>query len=174
MKKVPGAGALFGKDVKSEFLRLTGTRYDSMVARMVKKKLPALNFTKDEFRAYVLEALGGNYDGAIRCRYCRKVCTLAEVTPDHEQPLSRGGSSNLLNLGFPCQDCNSRKGSLTPDEYLKLLAFLETIPLGRIDVLKRLQQSVKLAASARRMIMQVKGIPKKPAVIKQEDNLPPF
>ena len=38
---------------------------------------------------------------------------------------------------------------MTPAEFLALLAFLETIPLARIDVLKRLEQSVSLAAGAR-------------------------
>lgn len=38
---------------------------------------------------------------------------------------------------------------MSPGEYLSLLAFLETIPLARIDVLKRLEQSVALAAGAR-------------------------
>jgi hypothetical protein len=38
---------------------------------------------------------------------------------------------------------------MTMDEFTKLLAFLETIPYARIDVLKRLEQSVALAAGAR-------------------------
>jgi hypothetical protein len=38
---------------------------------------------------------------------------------------------------------------MDPVEFKKLLAFLETIPLARIGVLKRLEQSVSLAAGAR-------------------------
>jgi hypothetical protein len=52
-------------------------------------------------------------------------------------------------LDYPCRPCNNRKGELTIEEFTKLLAFLETIPLARISVLKRLEQSVSLAAGAR-------------------------
>jgi hypothetical protein len=38
---------------------------------------------------------------------------------------------------------------MDPQDFIKLLAFLETIPMSRIDVLKRLEQSVSLAAGAR-------------------------
>ena len=157
MKRPAGVGALFANKAKSGFLSLTGSRYDSMAARMEKKKLPPLPFTKAEFRAHVLAALGGHDDGAVRCRYCNAWFILEELAVDHAIPLSRGGSPGLDNLEYPCKSCNDRKGSMSPDEYLALLAFLETIPLARIDVLKRLEQSVKLAAGARRNAMMRAG-----------------
>lgn len=169
MKPV-GTGALFGKDAKSEFLRLTGSRYDGMKVRNEKKKLPPLSFGKEAFRTLVLHRfLNGNYDGAIQCPYCRKVCTLQEVAADHEIPLSRGGSSDLENIGFPCSNCNAQKGSMTPAEFHTLLACLERMPFARIDVLKRLQQSVKLAAGLRRSIMLSKK-----ASEKKKDEEEPF
>jgi hypothetical protein len=130
-----------------------------MVTRMAKKKFPPLPFTKEEFRAHVLAALGGYDDGAVQCRYCRGFFTLTDLAVDHAKPLSRGGSAGLDNLEYPCKSCNDRKGSMSPDEFLALLEFLDTrIPLARIDVLKRLGQSVKLAAGARRAAaMQAKG-----------------
>jgi hypothetical protein len=174
VKPPPGAGILFANKAKSGFLSLTGSRYDSMVTRMVNKKLPPLPFTKQEFRVHVLAALGGHEDGAIQCKYCRKVCTLSEVSADHETPLSRDGSSGLDNLGYPCQNCNQAKGSLTPEEFKNLLYFLEKyIPLGRRDVLGRLAKANKLAAGARRNAMLLKGrAPKKqqPA----DDGMPEF
>ena len=173
MKPV-GTGALFGKQGHSEFLAVTGSRYDAMVARLQKKKLPPMGFTKEEFREFVLAALGGHEDGVIQCKYCHKVCTLKEVTPDHEIPLSRGGDSHWSNLGLPCQRCNQQKGSLTPDEFRKLLEFLERyIPLGRQDVLSRLEKAVKLAATVRRSIM-LANKDKAPAKRKEDDGLPPF
>ena len=174
--KPAGVGALFPKQGHSNFLTITGSRYDAMVARMKKKKLPPLGFSKDEFRAYVLEALGGHEDGAIQCRYCRKFCTLGEVTPDHEVPLSRGGSSHWTNLGFPCMKCNQAKGSLTPDEFLLLLQFLETkLPLGRGDVLARLAKATKLAAGAARAALILKnGGVMPPKKKKEDDDLGPF
>ena len=175
MKHPAGVGILFANKAKSGFLSLTGSRYDSMVARMAKKKLPPLPFTKEEFRAHVLAALGGYDDGAVQCRYCRGFFTLQDLAVDHAKPLSRGGSLGLDNLEYPCKPCNDRKGSMSPDEFLALLAFLETIPLARIDVLKRLEQSVKLAAGARRAVMLAKG---KQAPPKQQqpagDGMPPF
>jgi hypothetical protein len=65
-------------------------------------------------------------------------------------PLSRGGSVELDNIGFPCAKCNSRKGSMTPTEFMLLLKFLETgMPLARQDVLSRLEKANALAAGAR-------------------------
>lgn len=170
--KPTGIGALFANQAKSNFLSLTGSRYDSMRARIEKKKLPPLPFTKEQFRAHVLAALGGHDDGAIQCRYCRGYFTLTDLAVDHAKPLSRGGSPGLDNLEYPCKPCNDRKGSMSPDEFLALLAFLETIPLARIDVLKRLEQSVKLAAGARRSIMLLKNA--KPKEKKVQDELEPF
>jgi HNH endonuclease len=173
--KRPGAGRLFAKDARSEFLRLTGSRYDSMAERIKKKKLPPLRFTKDDFRDYVLRAFGSHYDGVLQCRYCRKFCTLAEVSADHEMPLSRGGSSDVTNLGFPCQNCNQMKGSLTPGEFLKLIEFCETqIPLGRRDVYSRLAKANKLAAGARRVAMLLAGKKVAAANINMEPDLPEF
>ena len=175
MRHPAGVGILFANKAKSGFLSLTGSRYDGMVTRIAKKKLPPLPFTKEEFRAHVLAALGGYDDGAVQCRYCRGFFTLQDLAVDHAKPLSRGGSPGLDNLEYPCKPCNDRKGSMSPDEFLALLAFLETIPLARIDVLKRLEQSVKLAAGARRAVMLAKG---KQAPPKQQqpagDGMPPF
>lgn len=177
-KAPPGSGALFGTRGKGGFMEITGSRYGSMVERMKKKKLPPLRFSKEEFRAFVLEALNGHEDGAIQCEYCRKFCTLAETTPDHRIPLSRGGSSYLDNLGFPCMNCNQAKGSLTPEEFTKLLRFLETeIPLGRQDVLGRLAKAVKLAAGAARnraLMAKFGGKPPQKHEVKDDDGLPPF
>ncbi len=174
---IPGAGALFPAQGHRGFMEITGARYDAMVVRVKKKKLPPLNFSKDQFRVLVLQKLGGHEDGAIQCPYCRKFCTLKEVTPDHEQPLSRGGSSGLDNLGFPCMQCNQQKGSLTPNEFFALLAFLEErIPLGRQDVLSRLANAVKLAAGAarNRALIAKFGKPGQPAQQPKDGELEPF
>ncbi len=130
-------------------MRLTGSRYDGMDDRMERKGLSPLPFSKAQFRAHVLSALDGREDGYAQCRYCHAFCELGVLAVDHAMPLSRGGSPGLDNLELVCKPCNNRKGSMTPAEFLALLAFLETIPLARIDVLKRLEQSVSLAAGAR-------------------------
>lgn len=151
MTKPIGTGQLFEETAKSAFLRLTGSRYDSMRQRLERKKNgPTLPFTKEEYRAKVLAAMGGKDDGFIKCRYCSGFVSLEEVASDHEMPLSRGGSPGLDNIGLPCKRCNSRKGALTPDEFLALIRFLEVeIPLGRLDVLERLEKAVQTMAGQR-------------------------
>jgi hypothetical protein len=143
------SGALFQNDAKTVFLNVTRTAYAGMNARLQKKKLPPLPFDREEFREHVLKALDNHYDGSVRCRYCNYYFTIGDIAVDHAIPLSRGGDIGLDNLEYICKPCNNRKGGMTPSEYLGLLAFLESIPLARIEVLKRLEQSVKLAAGAR-------------------------
>lgn len=148
MKKSVGTGKLF--DAKQEFIRISGDRYDSMKARLAKKNLPPLPFDKTKFREDLLEVMGGSYDGVISCRYCKGYFTVGQIAIDHAKPLSRGGDIGIHNLEYICKPCNARKGSLTAMEYLALLQFLEKdIPLGRQDVLNRLEISVQLVTSAR-------------------------
>lgn len=146
--KSQGTGKLF--DSKSEFLRVSGAKFDGMVARLKKKELPPLDFNKAKFREDLLEVMGGTYDGVISCRYCNYFFGIKDIAIDHAKPLSRGGDTGIHNLEYICKPCNSRKGSLTPTEYLALLAFLEKeIPFGRQDVLNRLEISVQLVLGAR-------------------------
>ena len=149
MAKPVGTGVLFPKSSHDEFMGITRARYGGMVERLKRKKLPPIQFTLDEFRSDMLSVMGGKEDGAIQCRYCKAYFSIDGIAVDHAKPLSRGGSAGLDNLDYPCRPCNNRKGSMDPKEYMALVAFLETIPLARIDVLKRLEQSVSLAAGAR-------------------------
>lgn len=140
-------------------MEVTASRYDGMQARMAKKELPPLPFTKDEFRSFVREKLGSDEGGVVQCRYCRGYFNVEQLAVDHVEPLHRGGWIGLENLDLPCQPCNARKGAMTPDEFLKLLRFLETeIPLARTDVLSRLEKSVKLAAGARRNAVRIREL----------------
>jgi uncharacterized short protein YbdD (DUF466 family) len=173
-------GALFASQAKSAFLVITGSKYDNMVRRMQTKNLPALPFTKAQFRTLVLDALGDEYEGAIQCRYCKKYCSLYETAADHAVPLSRGGGIDLSNLEFPCQECNRAKGEMLPEEFDMLLEFLEhDIPFARTSILKRLTEHSKLLAGKRRAEMfarnqgqapKPKGKPSKPPIISAIDN----
>jgi hypothetical protein len=130
-------------------MEITGARYYSMRERMKRKGLPPLPFTLDEFRDDILSVMGGREDGAVECRYCKGRFSLDGIAVDHANPLSRGGSTGLNNIDYPCKPCNDKKGSLTLDEFTKLLVFLEKeLPLARQDILSRLEKSVKLAAGA--------------------------
>lgn len=152
MKKPVGTGSLFQDRSHTAFLEFTSRQYGNMKNRMRKKlknKDAELPFSLKDFRADILSVMDGKEDGAILCRYCNTHFTIEGIAVDHAKPLSRGGSPDLSNLDYPCRPCNSRKGEMDPIEFSKLLAFLETIPLARISVLKRLEQSVSLAAGAR-------------------------
>jgi 5-methylcytosine-specific restriction endonuclease McrA len=145
------AGALFPKMAHGSFMELTGSRYRGMLDRLKRKKLPPPGFTLEEFRADVLKVTGGEEDGPIECRYCKRVFTLQEIAIDHATPISRAGSLELDNIDYPCKQCNDRKGSMTMTAYIDLLRYLDTIhPLDRQDVLSRLEKANKLAAGARR------------------------
>lgn len=146
------AGTLFPQDAHTSFMTITGSRYRGMLARLERKGLPAPSFTLAEFRDDLLQnVMGGREDAPIQCRYCRRWFTLAEVDVDHGTALSRGGSTGLENIDYPCAQDNDRKGSLDVAEYKALLAYLESChPLARQDILSRLEKANKLAASAAR------------------------
>ena len=152
MAKPVGTGSLFQDRSHTAFLEFTSRQYGNMKNRMRKKlknKDAEFPFSLKDFRADILSVMDGKEDGAILCRYCNTHFTIEGIAVDHAKPLSRGGSPDLSNLDYPCRPCNNRKGEMDPVEFKKLLAFLETIPLARIGVLKRLEQSVSLAAGAR-------------------------
>lgn len=148
-----GSGSLFPESARKRFLELTRSRYGAMMTRLGKKKLidpKRPPFTVDQLRLQLLEAMGGKVDGFVQCRYCHGHFGIEDISMDHEIPLARSGGVELSNIGFPCMRCNFRKGELKPGEFLDLLDFLEKrLPLGREDVLKRLEKATQLAAGAR-------------------------
>lgn len=178
MKPRLHGGILFPKMARTSFVDLTRSRYEGMRARMVKKGFPPPPFDLEQFRADVVSVMGGNEDGVIICRYCRRAFTLQETAVDHAIPLSRGGSAGLDNMDYPCKADNDRKGSMTVGEYEALLAYLDTIhPLARQDVLSRLEKAVKLAAGARRaqmLIARAKDTAKQAGTGTAAETEPPF
>lgn len=52
------------------------------------------------------------------CVYCGKPAT----TADHWVPTSKGGHSDLANLVPACDDCNTRKGAKSGEEFIVWLA----------------------------------------------------
>ncbi len=56
------------------------------------------------------------------CHYCGGRFNPADLTMDHIIPLSRGGSSERMNIVPACKECNNKKKYLHPaewDEYLQ-------------------------------------------------------
>lgn len=62
-----------------------------------------------------------------KCVYCGKQLKIKtngldeKMTIDHWIPKSRGGGGDLENLVCACDKCNSAKGDLMPEEFLKQL-----------------------------------------------------
>jgi 5-methylcytosine-specific restriction enzyme A len=56
------------------------------------------------------------------CHYCGGKFSPGDLTMDHVIPLSRGGSSDKMNIVPACKECNNKKKYLHPaewDEYLQ-------------------------------------------------------
>jgi hypothetical protein len=50
---------------------------------------------------------------AFTCQYCGRKAPDVLLVVDHIEPLSRGGTSDILNLICACKDCNAGKGDRT-------------------------------------------------------------
>jgi hypothetical protein len=48
--------------------------------------------------------------------YCAERFSTSELTRDHVQPLSRGGTDGWTNVVTACRRCNNHKGGKTPEE----------------------------------------------------------
>lgn len=152
-------GALFQDKAKTQFMTITRDRYNAMAARIGKLYKIPLPFNLAKWREGILDALGDRYDGAIKCRYCGRICTLKEVAGDHAMPLSRGGSVGLDNIDLPCEECNRQKGPMTYIEFLDFRHVLEArFPLVMEDTLLRLQMHSKLLASKRRSEFRIREL----------------
>jgi 5-methylcytosine-specific restriction endonuclease McrA len=55
-----------------------------------------------------------------RCFYCGEPLATGYHT-DHKTPMSRGGANEPGNVCLACASCNSSKGRLTADEFLRTL-----------------------------------------------------
>jgi len=103
-------------------------------------------FTLTDFRAWLIEQLGGTTEGMARCAYSGVPVTALDLRVDHDIPISRGGSLGLENLCVTTDSANREKGGLTGEEYRNLLSNLEGLlqqgllhPDGFKDIRKRLR-----------------------------------
>ena len=97
------------------------------------------------FNAFLREKLN------TPCRYCKQLLTLENVSLDHIEPFVTTSSRKNLaikrqmdrkeNLQIICRSCNQKKGNLDHDNFVKLLAFLDSNPAISAYVTKKLAQS---------------------------------
>lgn len=50
------------------------------------------------------------------CMYCAERFQASELTRDHIQPISQGGSDGWTNVVTTCRRCNNHKGGRTPEQ----------------------------------------------------------
>ena len=109
--------------------------------RLICKRAP-VRFTLEKLREEIQRAIGES------CRYCGKIITAKNFSPDHFVPLSRGGSAQIANIDIICLKCNHEKGMLMYQEFRALLDTLFNMDsVAQQDVLGRLRLGA--AAKAR-------------------------
>ena len=72
------------------------------------------------------------------CEYCSSKIKFIQVSIDHRQPMSRGGTSSLDNLCVCCKQCNQAKGNMTEVEWRSLLYIFAGFEDGGERIIKRL------------------------------------
>jgi 5-methylcytosine-specific restriction endonuclease McrA len=83
-----------------------------------------------------------------RCPYAGEPITVRNFSADHDVPVSRGGTFQFENLRIVSQRGNELKGTLTRDEFTRLLQTLQTMePAAKQDVLRRLRAGGKVLRS---------------------------
>lgn len=105
------------KKEKAEYLRRHNKEHPEPHRQSVRNRRALLansngNFTAEEFRL-----LCEVYEN--KCAYCHSELPLV---PDHMTPLSRGGSNYIDNIVPACESCNSKKHTMTYDEYIERLS----------------------------------------------------
>jgi 5-methylcytosine-specific restriction endonuclease McrA len=54
-----------------------------------------------------------------KCIYCEKKLTLENATADHVVPIALGGNNCQINIVVCCQPCNSERGTISFNDYIK-------------------------------------------------------
>jgi hypothetical protein len=101
----------------------TRSVYWAMANRVKRKLKLTLPFSYAEYREWVLDAFGGNWDSVIQCAYCTRLMNVQTFVTDHREPLKFGGAISLENLALCCEACNSAKGAMSEDGFRLLIQF---------------------------------------------------
>jgi hypothetical protein len=76
-------------------------------------------FAKNK-RETVIERLAAR-DGGLYCMYCGKKLIMQETSIEHVVPQSKGGPNSLENMVIACKACNTKAGSLSVAEKMRLM-----------------------------------------------------
>ena len=66
---------------------------------------------------YAKEFVNNNKNA--KCLYCGTKLTLDNATADHVVPIASGGNNCQINLVVCCQPCNSERGTIPFNKYIK-------------------------------------------------------
>jgi len=83
-----------------------------------------LYLTHDSLRTWLWKQVGLN---AIPCPFCHVPIDILSLTIDHQIPRDAGGEFRFENMECCCRDCNERKGEMTRDAFVKIIAFKPTL-----------------------------------------------
>ena len=61
------------------------------------------------------------------CRYCKNELMHRNMAFDHKEAISSGGPSTKANLHIICRRCNTRKGPMSHEDYLKFLDLISVL-----------------------------------------------
>ena len=78
--------------------------------------------TLDDIRELTYHAYG------TECRYTGRTLTIENIVYDHIVPVSKGGPSTKDNIQVISRFANNMKGSLTEEDFLVLLNWLQQLP----------------------------------------------
>jgi len=170
------------QSVESRFTVKSQQLYNSMAQRFKEKRDKrgcvlrvgrTVPFTLAQFRAWLLEQLGGE-NGVVKCTYCADWLSIDTMVLDHEVPIKQGGSLDLDNLDLICKNDNQAKGGMTGESYQRLLDWSATNlpPACRADMLHRLAIAVQLAAQKRWEIVSKNKKKSSPVPVAVEEDVP--
>jgi 5-methylcytosine-specific restriction endonuclease McrA len=80
------------------------------------KKKKLINNTKGFWSTHEVLNNGIDY---YACHYCNHLFTRRYITKDHIVPKSKGGLNRVSNYVPSCSRCNSEKGSMSYEDYMK-------------------------------------------------------
>jgi hypothetical protein len=114
------------------FIEKTGQLFSKVVSE-ARKAVRTVEYTREDVRTLVRTALGNP------CTYCGERLKISNISLDHKQAVSQGGTETLANLAAICQACQRRKGKLSAQEFMSLLECVATwAPPSRKDLFTRL------------------------------------
>ena len=108
----------FSKKIFHRLMKKSVTLKSSLKRRSKEYEVKC-EISVDEIRKLFLKVYGN------KCRYCERRLDVRNMVCDHIKPLSDGGDSILNNLQIICDRCNTRKGSISHNDYKKLLKWLD-------------------------------------------------